>query len=82
MYKKKDGNVLYSVMLQCKVCEGEDDAFVRDVKASPGPHCVLFADWQVSDLDCFVTDARDYSSLTADTTYNLGDAAASYMATC
>ena len=39
---KKDSNVLYSVMLQCKVCEGKADAFVRDVKAAPEPQCVLF----------------------------------------
>ena len=71
--KKKDGNILYSVMLQCKECEGKDDAFVRDVKAAPEPQCVLFADWQVSDLDHFVCNTRNYSILTADTTYNLGD---------
>ena len=35
--KKKDTNVLYSVMLQCKVCKGKEDAFVRDVKAAPEP---------------------------------------------
>ena len=29
--KKKDGNVVYSVMLQCKVCEGKNDALVQDV---------------------------------------------------
>ena len=71
--KKKDGNVLYSVMLQCKVCQGKDDAFVRDVKAAPEPQCVMFSDWQISDLDRFVTNSREYSVLTADTTYNLGD---------
>ena len=42
--EKKDTNVLYSVMLQCKVCEGKSEAFVRDVKAAPEPQCVLFSD--------------------------------------
>ena len=32
------------------------DAFVRDVKAAPEPQCVLFCDWQISDLERFVTD--------------------------
>ena len=39
--QKKDGNVLYSVMLQCKVCEGKEDTFVRDVKAAPDPQCSI-----------------------------------------
>ena len=71
--QKKDGNVLYSVMLQCKLCEGKTDAFVRDVKAAPDQQCVLFMDWQMSDLERFTTDSREYSIFTADTTYNLGD---------
>ena len=60
-------------LLQCKVCQGKDDALVRDVKIAPEPQCVMFSDWQISDLDCFVTDSRDYPVLTADTTYNFGD---------
>ena len=71
--EKKDTNVLYSVMLQCKVCEGKSEAFVRDVKAAPEPQCVLFSDWQISDLERFLTGHGEYSILTADTTYNLGD---------
>ena len=70
---KKDNNVLYSVMLQCKVSEGKADAFVRDVKAAPEPQCVLFYDWQIMDLACFATHPERFSILTADTTYNLGD---------
>ena len=65
--------MLYSIMLQCKLCEGKDDAFVRDVKAAPEPQCVMFSEWQLSDFNRFVTDPREYSILTADTTYNLGD---------
>ena len=68
----KDSNVLYSVMLQCKLVEGTSDAFVRDVKAAPDPQCVLFFDWQLNDLVRFLTDSRQFSVLTADTTYNLG----------
>lgn len=70
---KEDTNVLYSVMLQCKVSEGKEDAFVRDVKATPEPQCVLFTDWQLNDLSRFVTNQNQFSIFTADTTYNLGD---------
>ena len=44
----------------------------RDVKAAPDPQCVLFFDWQLNDLVRFLTDSRQFSVLTADTTYNLG----------
>ena len=71
--KKKDSNVLYSVILQCKVYEGKEDAYVRDVKAATEAQCVMFCERQLSDLNCFFTDPREYSVLTADTTYNLGD---------
>lgn len=60
-------------MLQCKVSEGKADAFVRDVKAAPDPHCVLFTDWQLPDLVCFATKSTEFCVFTADTTYNLGD---------
>ena len=42
--KKRDDNVLYSVMLECKLAQGTQEAFVRDVKATPDPQCVLFFD--------------------------------------
>lgn len=32
--QSKDANVLYSVMLQCKLVQGTADAFVRDIKAA------------------------------------------------
>ena len=45
--RKRDDNVLYSVMLECKLAQGTQEAFVRDVKAAPDPQCVLFFDWQI-----------------------------------
>ena len=38
-----DKNVLYSVMLECKLTQGSNEAFVRDVKAAPSPNmsCIL-----------------------------------------
>ena len=68
----KDSNVLYSVMLQCKLAEGTSEAFVRDVKAAPEPQSVLFFDWQLRDLVRFLTNENLFSIFTADTTYSLG----------
>ena len=70
--KKKDDNVLYSVMLECKVAQGSQEAFVRDVKAAPDPQCVLFFDWQITDMVRFVTVKEQGGILTIDPTYNLG----------
>ena len=38
-------NVLYSVMLECKLAQGKSEAFVRDVKAAPEPMAIVFYDW-------------------------------------
>ena len=70
---KKDDNVLYSVMLECKLAQGTQEAFVRDVKAAPDPQCILFFDWQIADMERFVTDSKEqHGILTIDPTYNLG----------
>jgi len=37
----KDQNILYSVMLQCKLTDGTSDAFVCDLKAAPDPQCIM-----------------------------------------
>ena len=71
--KNKDSDVLYSVMLQCKVCEGKEECFVRDVKAARDPQCVLFTDWQLTVLELFTTDSQEHSIVSVDTTYNLGE---------
>ena len=67
-----DKNVLYSVMLECKLTQGKDNAFVRDVKAAP-PQSILFFDWQLRDMERFLTDNRQFGVLTVDTTFNLGE---------
>jgi len=69
----KDQNVLYSVMLQCKLTDGTSDAFVRDVKAAPDPQCIMAFDWQINDLVRFLTDEKKFCIFTADTTYNVGE---------
>jgi hypothetical protein len=70
---KKDHNVLYSVMLECKLVQGKGSAYVRDVKAAPSPQSVLFFDWQVEDMIRFLTRNGKFGTLTVDTTFNLGD---------
>ena len=35
--KPKDSNVLYSIMVECKLTQGKENAFIRDVKAIPEP---------------------------------------------
>ena len=56
----KDSDVLYSVMLQCKLSEDKTDAFVWDVEAAPEPQCILFTDWQLSDLLRFTTKPMEF----------------------
>ena len=70
---KKDCNVLYSVMLECKLVQGKGSAFVRDVKAAPSPQSVLFFDWQLEDMVRLLTKSGKFGTLTADTTFNLGE---------
>ena len=70
--QKKHPDVLYSIMLQCKLAEGSSDAFVRDVKAAPSPQSVLFFNWQLEDMARFLTNNYQFGVLTVDTTYNLG----------
>ena len=71
--KKRDDNVLYSVMLECKLAQGTQEVFVRDVKAAPDPQCVLFFDWQIADMERFLTNSSEqHGILTIDPTYNLG----------
>ena len=69
---KKDHNVLYSVMLECKLAQGSQELFVRDVKAAPDPQCVLSFDWHLQDMERFLTQPEEFGILTIDTTYNLG----------
>ena len=71
--KPKDNDVLYSIMLECKLAQGKGEVFVQDVKAAPEPQSVLFYDWQADDLVRFCTNNYSFSVLTVDTTFNLGD---------
>ena len=64
--------MFYSVMLSCKLAQGTQEAFVRDVKAAPDPQSILFFDWQLEDMERFLTQNKNFGILTADPTYNLG----------
>ena len=71
---KKNDNVLYSVMLECKLSQGTKEAFVRDVKTAPEPQCVLCFDSQIADMERFLCDSsHTHGILTVDPTYNLGE---------
>lgn len=59
-------------MLSCKLAQGTQEAFVRDVKAAPDPESILFYDWQIEDMERFLTRKSHFGILTADPTYNLG----------
>ena len=71
---KKNDNVLYSVLLECKLCQETKEAFVRDVKAAPEPQCILCFDSQIADMERFLSSNSDvHGILTVDSTYNLGE---------
>lgn len=71
---KKNENVLYSVMLECKLAQGTKKTFVRDVKAAPEPQCILCFDTQIADMERFLCDGNQaHGILTVDPTYNLGE---------
>lgn len=64
---------LYSIMLECKLAQGSSDTFVQDVKAAPFPMCVMSFDWQLNDMERFLTYNHHFGVLTVDTTYKLGE---------
>lgn len=49
--------------------QGTREAFIRDVKASPEPQCVLFLDSQLADMERFLLCDEGFG---IDPTYNLG----------
>ena len=66
--------MITSVMLECKLCQGTKEAFVRDVKAAPEPQCILCFDSQIADMERFLSSSSDvHGILTVDPTYNLGE---------
>ena len=63
---------LYMVMEQSKLCES-GDKFVRVVNACPEPMCVLATDQQLNDLVRFSTNPSQFSIVSIDPTFSLGD---------
>ena len=64
-------DMLYTVMLQCKMAEG-DKCFVRDVTCAPEPMAVLGTNQQLFDLERFCCDPYKFCVLGVDPTFNLG----------
>ena len=71
--RTKYDDVLYSIMMECKLSQGKNELYVQDVKAAPEPQSILFSGWQLQDLVRFCTDNRSFTPLSVDTTFNLGD---------
>lgn len=70
--KKSIRDPLFMVMEQSKLCEGKD-RFVRIVTATPEPMCILATDQQLHDLVRFGTNPSNFSVLSVDPTFSLGD---------
>lgn len=66
-------NPLHAVMMSCKLAQGKEDAYVRDVKGAPEPMAVCYTDWQLRDFERFCTNPAEFTVLSADTTYIVGD---------
>ena len=67
-----DSDVLYTILLECKLAQGTVDSFIRDVKAAPNPQSVMFFDWQINEMSKFLTNNTKFGVLNVDTTFNLG----------
>lgn len=63
---------VFTIMKQAKI-EDQAGKFVRDCRPTPEPAFVLSRDWQLDDLVRFCTAPRNFSVLTVDPTFNLGD---------
>ena len=63
---------LFVVMSQCKSIDMTAH-FIRDVKAGPDPALVLATDQQLNDVVKFFTSPDEFTVITVDPTFNLGD---------
>ena len=48
-------DLLYSIMVECKLSQGTSNEFVTDVKAAPFPMNVMCFRWQMNDMVRFLT---------------------------
>ena len=69
---QSESNELYTIMLQAHLEDG-DHKFIRDVKAYPDPAVFLATDQQMHDLERFCCNPAEFSILTVDPTFSLGD---------
>ena len=63
---------VFAIMRSANI-EDHDGKFVRDTRPSPEPAFVVARDRQLDDLVRFCTIPEDFSILTVDPTFNLGD---------
>ena len=69
---RSEANELYTIILQAHL-EGGDSKFIRDVKAYPEPAIVVASEQQLHDLQRFCCDQSEFSILTVDPTFSLGE---------
>ena len=67
-----DADDLFIAMTECK-SQDITARYVRDVKAAPDPALVLANDQQLNDLVRFCTGSEEFSIVTVDPTFNLGN---------
>ena len=60
-------DLLYSIMLECKLSQGTLSEFVQDVKAAPFSMSVMCFEWQMNDMVEFLTSNHCFGVLTVDT---------------
>ena len=69
-------------MQECKLAQGTLDIFVQNVKVTPYPMSIMCFEWQVQDMVKFLTCNQDFSVLTVDTTFKLGQFYVTPMTYC
>ena len=67
-----EANDLYTIMLQAHL-EDTNAKFARDIKAYPEPAIILANERQLNDVARFCCNPFEFSVLTVDPTFSLGD---------
>ena len=68
----KPPDEILALLLRAK-SEDDGSKFVQEAKVSPEPAFVVAREWQLDDLVRFCTPAEEFSILTVDPTFNLGE---------
>ena len=70
----KTNDPWYCLLKECKMqARSKDTAFIRDVRVSPEPLCLLASERQLNDLKRFCCDVNLFKPLTVDPTFDIGE---------